>query len=264
MIIKKLQARKTSQTLTRGLQTLELIGAVRSSCTIRDLAAELKLPKTVIHRLVSTLEVAGYVRKNSHKGGYRLGLKLWSLGCTAAGEIEVKEVARRHLEGLASKTKELVHIAVRDRDEVVYIEKIESSQRVRAYIPVGGRAPIHCAATGKAILARYSREEVKTIVSSFKRLTRNTVVGLDALEKQLQDIRDRGYSLSLGEVHDDVGGVASAILDSGGVAVAAIGVTSPISRLTPEIINQLGGFTAKTAQAISRELGYGVSIGAQK
>jgi DNA-binding IclR family transcriptional regulator len=260
MIIKKLQVEEASQTLMRGLQILELIGAARSSCTIRDLAAELNLSKTVIHRLVFTLEAAGYVRKHSQKRGYRLGLKLWSLGCTAGGEVEVKDVARRHLEGLASKTKELVHIAVRDGDEVVYIQKIESSQRVRAYIPVGGRAPIHSVATGKAILARYSREEVQKVVGSFKRLTRNTVVNMGALEKQLQDIRKRGFSLSLGEVHEDVGGVASAILDSAGVAIAAIGVTSPISRLTPETINQLGNITAKTAQLISRELGYGISM----
>src|SRR5262245_40170866 len=108
------KAKQTSQTLFRGLKILELTASGKSNRPIRELAKELKLPRSIVHRLIATLESEGYIQKNSANPGYRLGTKLWSLGCAAIQGLEITEVARPYLEDLSSKTNELVALGVLD------------------------------------------------------------------------------------------------------------------------------------------------------
>jgi DNA-binding IclR family transcriptional regulator len=251
------KAKQTSQTLLRGLKILELTASGKSNLPIRELAKEVNLPRSIVHRLVSTLEGEGYIQKNSTNPGYRLGTKLWSLGCAAIQGLEIREVARPYLEDLSSKTNELVALGVLDGREVVYLDKIDCSQAVRAYIPIGGRAPAYCISTGKAILAYRGDDELIKIAASMKKFTDHTVIGLAALKKHLAEIRRRGYSINFGEWHEDLGGVASAIRDREGHVVAAIGITVPIHRLAKENIGPLGRLVMKAAATISNELGYG-------
>ena len=251
--------RQRSQTLVRGLKILELIAGGKSDLSIRELAEEADLPKSVVHRLISTLEGERYVQKNSGKPGYRLGTKLWWLGCAAVQGLEIKEVARPHLEDLALKTNELVVLAVLDGREVVYLDKVDCPQAVRAYIPIGGRAPAYCISTGKVILAYRRDDEVMKITSSMKKFTSNTVIRMESFKRHLAEIRRRGYSVNFGEWHEDVGGVASAIRDGKGYVVAAIGVTVPIHRLTKINIDRLSRLAMPAAAAVSEELGYGGS-----
>lgn len=251
------KAKQTSQTLIRGLKILELTASGKSNLPIRELAKELNLPRSIVHRLIATLEGEGYIQKNSANPGYRLGTKLWSLGCAAIQGLEIREVARPYLEDLSSKTNELVVLGVLDGREVVYLDKIDCSRAVRAYIPVAGRAPAYCISTGKVILAHRSDHELIKIAASMKKFTDHTVIGLLALKKHLAEIRRRGYSINFGEWHEDVGGVASAIRDRDGNVVAAVGVTVPTHRLANENIDQLGRLVMKAAATISSELGYG-------
>jgi IclR family transcriptional regulator, KDG regulon repressor len=251
------KAKQTSQTLLRGLKILELTASGKSNLPIRELAKEVNLPRSIVHRLVSTLEGEGYIQKNSTNPGYRLGTKLWSLGCAAIQGLEIREVARPYLEDLSSKTNELVALGVLDGREVVYLDKIDCSRAVRAYISIGGRAPAYCISTGKAILAYRGDDELIKIAASMKKFTDHTVIGLAALKKHLAEIRRRGYSINFGEWHEDLGGVASAIRDREGHVVAAIGITVPIHRLAKENIGPLGRLVMKAAATISNELGYG-------
>jgi IclR family transcriptional regulator, KDG regulon repressor len=254
--IERKTTKQTSQTLLRGLKILELTASGKSNLPIRELAKEINLPRSIVHRLISTLEGEGYIQKNSANPGYHLSSKLWSLGCAAIQGLEVKEVARPHLEGLSSNTNELVALGILDGRELVYLDKIDCSQAVRAYIPIGGRAPAYCISTGKAILAHRGNDEVMRIASSMKKFTGHTVVGVAALKKHLAEIRKRGYSINFGEWHEDLGGVASAIWDRDGNVVAAIGITVPIHRLAKENIDPLGRLVMKAAAEISHELGY--------
>jgi IclR family KDG regulon transcriptional repressor len=248
--------KQTSQTLLRGLKILELTASGKSNLPIRELAKEVNLPRSIVHRLICTLEGEGYILKNSANPGYHLSSKLWTLGCAAIQGLEVREVARPHLENLSSTTNELVALGVLDGPEVVYLDKIDSSQAVRAYIPIGGRAPAYCISTGKAILAHRGDDEVMPIASSMKKFTGHTVIGIAALKKHLAEIRRRGYSINCGEWHEDLGGVAAAIWGREGNVVAAIGITVPIHRLAKENIDPLGRLVMKAAAAISDELGY--------
>jgi IclR family transcriptional regulator, KDG regulon repressor len=246
--------KKRSQTLFRGLQLLEVISK-NSNLSIRELADKVNLPRSIVHRLAATLESEKYIQKNLAQPGYRLGIKLWSLGCVAVQATGIKDVARAELEDLAHKTSELIVLAAIDGREVVYLDKIDCLQPVRAHLPIGGRAPAHCISTGKAILAYSSDVEIMNITAS-KKFNSQTAGGAEAFKLHLAQIRRRGYAINLGAWRGEVGGVASAIRDREGNAVAAIGVTVPLHRLTKENIARLGRMVMKAAATVSGDLGY--------
>ena len=133
--------RESSQTLSRGLRLLDLIADGREGVAVRELAAAIALPKSIVQRLLYSLEQEGYLARHPSQIGYQLTLKVWGLGCAAVRRIDVRNVARPTLEELAAKTDETVKIGVLDRADVVYVDSISSPQIVRAYLPLGGRAP---------------------------------------------------------------------------------------------------------------------------
>jgi IclR family KDG regulon transcriptional repressor len=245
-----------SQTLARGLKLLDLIAEGREGVAVRELAEAMKLPRTIVQRLLYTLEAEGFLERHPTLGGYRLTIKLWSHGCTAIRRLNVRDVARPIMQDLASKSDEMVKLGVLDGHEIVYVEGIDSPQAVRAYVPIGGRAPVHSIATGKAILAFLPAEKLAEIGLTSKRYTKNTVVGSDAFVKELEQIRKRGYAVNHGEWSDDVGGVAAPVFDAQGHAIGSLGIILPMNRFTPAKALQLGSWATAAASAISAKLGY--------
>jgi len=252
------RAKKLSQTLTRGLRLLELVAGARQGVTVRELAAAMRLPRSIVQRLLYTLEAERFLERDSAQRGYRSSMKLWSLGCAAIRRLNVREIARPFLQDLARKSNEMVKLGVLDGAHVVYIDGIESPQAVRAYVPIGGRAPVHCSATGKTILAFLSVDKLAEIGVSSRQYTKNTVVGADAFAKELAQIRKRGYAVNRGEWSEDVAAVASPLFDAHGIAIGSVGIILPLNRLTAAKTVQMGAWTTAAAAAISAKLGHHV------
>ena len=120
---------------------------------VRELARAAALPRSIVQRLLYTLEAEGFLERHPSQIGYRLSIKLWGLGCAAVRRLTVRDVARPYLEDLSARTSEMTKLGVLDGTDVVYIDRVECPLAVRAYVPIGGRAPAHSVATGKAILA---------------------------------------------------------------------------------------------------------------
>src|SRR5690606_19310941 len=111
------------------------------------------LTRSNAHRTLQTLAHAGYVAKDRASGAYRGTIRLFELGARQMAGMDVRRLAAPYMRELADKTGETVHLSVLDGLDVVYIDKIDSPQPVRAYSVVGGRAPAYAVATGKALLA---------------------------------------------------------------------------------------------------------------
>jgi IclR family KDG regulon transcriptional repressor len=188
--------------------------------------------------------------------GYRLAIKLWRLGCQSVRRLNVRDLARPHLEALARRANEMVKLAVLTGHDVVYIDGIDCSQSIRAYVPIGGSAPAHSSATGKAILAFLPPEKLATSGPPTRRYTAQTVVGKDAFAKELQRIRQRGYAINRGEWETEIGGVAAPVFDADGQVVASIGIILPLSRFPADKATQLASWTSAAAAEVSRQLGY--------
>jgi DNA-binding IclR family transcriptional regulator len=130
------------KTLLKGLMVLEAVTDVDNPPrTIDALAARVGLTRSNTHRTLQTLIHAGYVIKDDDGGGYRGAVRLFELAARQLAQLDVRKLAAPFMRALADQTGETVHLSVLDGFDVVYIDKIDSPQPIRAYSMVGGRGP---------------------------------------------------------------------------------------------------------------------------
>ena len=156
---------RLAQSLGRGLGILEAFTRERPELGVTELGVRLGLAKSTVHRLLATLQARGYVRTNPRSGKYYLGIRLWEVGCIAAGRMGYREVSRPALESLARKTAETTHLAILDGTKVVYLDRVDGTPPIHAEAPVGGRAPAHTVSAGRALLAFLDPETLRKVLA---------------------------------------------------------------------------------------------------
>lgn len=243
-----------NNTLINGLRLLELLARADAPMGITELAQSLSLVKSNVHRLLQALIDLGYVRQLSEDKRYCASIRLWEMGSAVLAQIDLKRVAQPQMLQLQATTGEAAHLSVLDVNEAVYVHKIDSDMPVRAYSEIGGRAPAHCVATGKALLAWQGETALRKLSSNLERHTSRTVKDARAFMREMGRIRDQGYALNRGEWREGVGGVAAPIRGGHGQAIAAIGVSGPLSRLSLARMRTLAPMVAQAAAAITEEL----------
>lgn len=234
------------------IETLVASGGPRR---IGDLSAELHLNKSNVHRVLKTLEAAGYVRRLPRADGYTLSLKLWELGYQVFSRLDIKREATDVLRELAEQTQETVTLCMLDGTEVVFIDRVESTQPIRASASLGKRAPAYAVATGKAMLAYQSAEFLKEVTLRIKPMTEKTIRSSSQLNAELARVRARGYATNVGEWRDGVRGVAAVIRGASGNIEGAIGVSGPEIRMQARRMSELAPLVMDAAAQISNRLG---------
>jgi DNA-binding IclR family transcriptional regulator len=223
------------KTVRKTLAVLEaVVVAARRGVTLKDIAAQQRLPMATTLRVLRILEEFGYVTRDSAKQ-YQAGLRLWELGCAVVNRQDIVTVVRPALERLARETGETVSLAKYDRGEIVYLDKVNSPGPITMVLNIGERAPAYCVGTGKAILAwRPEPELAELLRRRLQRFTTNTLTSEDALRKELHRIRVQGYAMNRGEYRPDVHGVAIPLTDYDGVVTLALGAAGPAGRMKVE------------------------------
>lgn len=245
------------KTLLKGLMVLEAVTDVaHQPRTIDELAARVGLTRSNTHRTLQTLMHAGYVVKDEQSGGYRGTIRLFELGARQLAQLDVRKVALPAMRALAELTGETVHLSVLDGLDVVYVEKIDSAQPIRAYSMVGGRGPAYAVATGKALLAYQPEGYLERYADRLVRHTPQTITALPVLHDELRKVVRLGYSINRGEWRDGVGGVAAAVFNGLDQPIAALGISGPIERLSPKQMKEFAPHVQARALEISRAMGY--------
>lgn len=242
----------------KALSILELFSVEEPELRIVDMAAKLDPHKSTIHRMVLTLERAGYLRRNPQHGTYSLGLRLVELGALALSSLELGYQARPHLERLQQDVGHTVHMAVLDGADVIYIEKLESKGGVRLYSAVGRRAPVHCTALGKALLAHQPRDVARSLLASrpLRRYTSSTIVDAAEYLQHLDAVKERGYALDLQEHELLVHCIAVPIRDHTGSVIAAVSITLIGPAFRGDELEAYAQHVVAAADGISRDMGF--------
>jgi DNA-binding IclR family transcriptional regulator len=240
------------------VKAFRLIGTLAHSAEprgISDLARELELTKSNVHRLLETLRAIGYVNRNEN-GTYTLSLEIWRLGIEVISRLDIKDIALPYLEALTRDTGETARLTIFVNDQGVCIQQVQSSNPVGVMTQVGGTLIAYCSATGKALLAYQPDEVVARIAASLVRFTPKTVVSATELDRELAHIRRCGYAINRGEWRETVSGVAAPVWNGERQVVAAIGVSGPVARLSMTRLKRLGPQIRAAALRLSSELGY--------
>ncbi|TFG64094.1 MAG: IclR family transcriptional regulator [Spirochaetales bacterium] len=241
----------------RAVKILELL-AEKNSLGITEISRFLGLPKSSVYEILSTLLAENILEKDHDRNTYNLGLKLFELGITAQKNLEIKRIATPHIRKLNELLDETVHLTVLEDDEVLYIDCFESTKRLRTYSVIGVKAPLHCTAVGKAMLAYLSSDEVDRIIKEkgLERFTSQTLSDPEALKKDLETIRSRGYSFDNMEHEEWVRCVAAPVRNHEGRVFASISVSGPVQRMPAERDREVIRLLLEETREISRKLGF--------
>jgi DNA-binding IclR family transcriptional regulator len=240
-----------------AIRILEVLGK-EQGLGVTGISQRLELPKSSVHDILSTLHHDGLVEKDGDRNHYSLGLKLFELGNMARANLELRRIATPFLRSLNDDLGETVHLTILDGWEVLYIECFESVKQLRTYSVIGVRAPLHCTAVGKAILAYFSDKQVNQMVKAMglPHFTDNTITDRATLDRELVEIRKRGYAVDDAEHEEGVRCIGAPIHNHESQVMASISVSGPSQRMAPARDEEIGTLLISRTDEISRRLGY--------
>lgn len=250
------------QVLDRTVAILQVLADARSTLGPAEIAEQLSLHKSTIHRLLAALERHGYIRKQAGNGKYALGLKLFELGSRAVAGLDLRESAQPILERLVIETGETAHLCVMGGGQLLSVAFAESSRTVRTPATVGRRSPLHCTAVGKAILAYLPERTVLALLKQqpLRKYTSRTLVTRAALLADLAKIRARGYAIDDEEIEEGLRCVGAPVRNYSGGVVASMSIAGPSFRLPRSRIPALAEAVVDAADRLSSTLGYEAAL----
>jgi len=243
-------------TLGKGLDALEALAAVEDA-SLTELAQRLKSSNATLFRILATLAMRGYVQKLPRSNRYRLTLRSFELGARAVSRLSLREAALAPMQALAQAVNESPHLAVLDGNGVVIVEKAECRQPVRVDTYVGQRAPAHCSALGKIVLAHAAAETIDAIFGQPpQRYTLDTLTDRAEFDRELARVRAQGYAVNRGEWREGVCAVAVALHDRNGAVTSGLSLTMPTGRFSDQALHEtfLPALN-RTATSIQQALG---------
>jgi IclR family transcriptional regulator, acetate operon repressor len=248
-------AKRTTQSIQsvdRSLAILEYL--TKGSASVTEVAESLAIHKSTAFRLLATLEQHGFVSQEAERGKYRLGMTLVHLAASVTADLDLVRLARPICEKLSESVEETVNLAVLEKHEVINIDQVIGSSAIVSMNWVGKRNPLSCTSTGKVLLAFLPN--AKDYVKKLEPCTKHSITKASVLEKQLDDIRERGYGFTTEELELGLSAVAAPIWSSKGEVIASVCISGPSYRVTQERIPALGKLTKQSGLEISEKLGY--------
>lgn len=246
------------KSLQRAINILDLFDEQTVELGITEIAETLGLHKSTAAGLVYTLEHNSYLDQNPETRKYSLGFKLVERASTLLDQIDVRQVALPHLQKLRGWCGESVNLAVRDGGQIVYIERLTTTQSLGMRAKVGYRAPMHCTALGKAILSGLPPEKVEEVATQYglSTVTDHSITDFAQFLQEVGRIRRQGFAVDNEENEIGVRCIAAPIFDHSDQPVAAVSISSPVLRLPLSEVPHYGQKVIETANAISTGLGY--------
>ena len=247
-----------TQTLLRGLALLECVA--EGIGDVKGIAARLGTPRSTTHRMLNSLVAERYLLHVPYKG-YLLGPKLIHLGMRALEQRPLVALARPHIEALARRTGDTVHLGVPEGSEVFYLDKISGTRGLEMRSRVGLRMPIACTGLGKGLMLGLPRDQWHGLYErarefSAKSRDRPPLAPWPEFERCLASYVERDWSLDLEENEIGIRCVGAPVRDVRDQVVAAISVASAVPYMPDDRMEELGPIVHATAEAISKELGW--------
>jgi len=235
---------------------LLLLVAERKRLRLPEASREIDAARSTAHRMLQMLRYHGFVDQDPESKAYTPGPVLINLGLQVVRELDIRAVARPHLQTLVDELGETVQLFALQGTDVLGIESIESPRMLRIGSRTGMVLPAHATASGRALLAELPTERIRELYPEprLPALTPGTITSRSRLEEELAITHERGYAVNLGELEPEVGAVSAAIRERRGQAPFAVTVAAPASRLPEARIAEIGEAAKRCAAEIAAAL----------
>ena len=241
----------------RAIEILQVFTFEDPEHTLAQICAQTNLPKTTVFRILATLEQNNLIVQHPETGKYRLGYEIIKMGAIAQESNSLKRTAAAEMEEISRVTEQTCNLYVRDGFERLCIAQVMGAQYVRRYSYLGARHPLYCGA-GKLLLAYAGKEFQSRFFESVKleRITEHTVTDRAQLERELEQIRRDGFSVTRGERDASTAMVSVPLFDYTQHVVASITVSGPVYYFEEQKVASYLEELQRAAGRISRKLCY--------
>ena len=225
---------------------------------VSEVARKLDISTSTAHRVLATLAAERLLEHDATTGKYRPGLALYELGANVTEHVDLHAACLPVLTTLRHRTGEMVHVAVLDNLEVVYVERLESHQMLPVFRRVGHRLPAHLTSSGKVLLAALPPAELDRRLGggTLVAWTRRSITDPDRLRADLAAVRNRGWASNVEEGQPGITSVGAPIHGADGATMAAVSVVAASQRLRGNVLQQTVGQLIEAAAVISVRLGH--------
>ena len=240
------------QALDRGLTILEAL-AGQQSAGLSELARQVSMPPSTVHRFLATLQAHGFTDFDPHMQEWAIGIGAFRVGNTYLRRTNLVEAAQGPMRRLMEQTGETANLGIADQGYIVFISQIETQNPIRAMFRPGARSQMHASGIGKALLAHMPRDMVEKILLAGGQpgFTPQTLTTPEALFADLERIITRGWSFDNEEHYIGMRCIASVIFDGRGKATAGVSVSGPAARFNESMIARTGPLVAQAAAEIT-------------
>lgn len=247
---------KGTQSFSRSIDVLQIISNQTKPTIFSNILDQSNLTRPTLYRILSSLEEEGLIHKTDNKE-YKLGIRLISLAYKALADIDIRRIANKPLKQLRDETGETVHLAIRNKNMMVYVDKFESKEIVRMTSFIGTTIPFYSSSVGKAYLASIREKQLDEIMKqiNFIKKTNKTKINIDKLYKDIELTKKNGYSFDDEENEDGIVCFGASIKDATSMPIASVSVSIPTFRLNKDKTTYWKPLLSKCNE-ISRLLGY--------
>lgn len=251
--------RQPGKSVSTTVRTFEIIQYLQEEgpAQLSQIAADLGMSKSTVHRHLNTLHDLRYVSRQEDK--YQLGLRFTRLGHAARTRDKSFRKAQEHVRELAAETGERAQFVVEDHGLGVYLYMETGNQAIETGMGPGRQIHLHCSSSGKAILANSSREYVDNIIERWglPKMTEHTITDRERLYKGLEQVRERGVAFNRQEYVEGLTAASVPVKDNLGEVVGTLSVSAPASRMENERIEEtIPNLLLGSANALELELTY--------
>lgn len=220
-----------------------------------EIARRTGVAPSTVSRQLGTLLAAGLVEHDRGSGRYRLGIRLVRLANAVLARLDVRTIARPHLEELVRESGETATLSVPGEEDAVTVDFVPSAHYVRHVTQLGRPSIAHATAAGKVMLA-FSNRPLPP--GPLRRFTERTITTRRALAAEIERVRAQGYAEAVEEREPGLAAIAAPVRSSSGELAAIVALQGPTSRFGPAERQAALPLLLERAGAVSSALGWSV------
>ncbi|MGJ0782635.1 IclR family transcriptional regulator [Lacticaseibacillus rhamnosus] len=241
--------------LIKAKDILDFLMKSQDPPSLAEMSEGLSSSKPTILKILNTLDLIGFVRRDEQTKRYYLGTELIPYAQKALDSFDIAKVARPFLETLRDETGETINLGVVRNDKIVLVEKLESPNSIKLQSIIGDTMNMYSSAMGKALLANYSTKHLDTYFEThkLKPLTPNTITSLPKLKQNLRTIQEMGVSIDNEENQPEVLCLGAPLIKNGRI-YGAFSISSPKYRVTKDRQSNFIRLLLNTQHAIEKTL----------
>ena len=218
----------------RVLRVLEAIAGSPEGMTFSEIVESTGLPKSSLFPIVHTLVSEEYLHYSKMFSRYTLNVKTLEIGNRFLNQFNFTDYVRQQMHSIVSICNETCHFAILSQTDVLYIDKVDSTNPIRMYSSIGKRMPAYGTALGKALLCCHSLADLQKLYpNGLEPLTPNTITDINVLAEQLKKVREQGVAYEKEESNEHVQCIAVPIFKDSR-PVLALSVAVPVFRAAPD------------------------------